>query len=115
VPEILYSYLHEGPPNAPTIIGMQEVGQSTFIISWIEGFHGGYDQDIHTQISSNGQVWTERNTIFVSAKTPTTLRNTTITDIAGTNLFLRLFASNEWGVSKMSDIWNITRQGICFK
>jgi len=91
---------------------MQKAGHSSVLISWIEGFHGGYDQDIHVQTSSNKQEWTERNTISVSAKTPTILKNTTITDIASTSLYLRLFASNDWGVSKMSDIWNITLQGI---
>ena len=91
---------------------MYEVDTSTIGVLWREGVHGGYDQTIHFQTSSNNQVWTERNTFTVSANEPTVLRNTTINDLASSGLYLRLFASNALGISEMSDIWNITLPGI---
>ena len=103
----------QGPPGAPTIIGMKDVGQDTIVLSWVEGFHGGYDQQIYFQTSTNNQVWTDRSTITLSLNNHTVPRNTTITELTSVRFYLRMFASNVWGVSSMSEVWNITLEGIC--
>lgn len=102
----------QGPPGAPTIIGINLVDTRAIILLWRAGLHGGLDQLIHFQTSSNNQVWTEKTTVTVLANEPSSLQNITITDLVGTQLYLRMFASNAWGISDMSEIWNITLQGV---
>jgi len=102
----------KGPPGAPTILGISDVDKGTITLIWHEGSHGGYDQIVHFQTSSNDLVWTVKMTITVFANEPTVLRNTTITDLAGSNVYLRLFASNFLGISETSAVWNTTIQGI---
>jgi len=105
----------QGPPGSPTIIGAQDVGDGSIIVSWIEGFSGGYDQTTHIQTSSSNWIWTETNTYTISANDPPLLRNTIITNMVGAHICLRLFASNQLGTSEMSEVWNLTIQGrhIC--
>ena len=101
----------QGIPGSPTIIGAQDVGDGSITVSWVEGFSGGYDQTTHIQIRSSNRNWTETNTYTIAANDPPLLRKTTITDMVGTNVLLRLFASNQLGISEMSEVWNLTTQG----
>jgi len=91
---------------------MNEVDTRTIILVWREGSHGGFDQVIHFQTSRNNQVWTEQNTVSILANDFTVLRNTTLTNLLSSRFYLRLFASNSLGISDMSEIWNITVQGV---
>jgi len=107
--------LSQGPPGVPTIIGWQDGGKGSIIVSWTEGFNRGYDQIIHFQISSDSISWTEQLAHTVFAKVQNNyplLRNTTIAGLIDTQFQLRLFSSDTWGISNMSVVWNISIKGI---
>jgi len=82
-------------------------------VSWIEGFHGGFDQTIHIEISSDTSGWIEMSSEPLFVQESPAARNTTITGLlTGTLYYVRLFASNERGNSEMSKVLEFNIKGV---
>ena len=82
-------------------------------MSWIEGFHGGFDQTIHIEISSDTSGWIEMSSEPLFVQESPAARNTTITGLlTGTLYYVRLFASNERGNSEMSKVLEFNIKGV---
>jgi len=101
-----------GPPGTPTLTGISSISHTSAVVSWVEGFHGGFDQTVTIQISSDKTKWVDRLKEIRSHLENMVPRHTTITGLLdGTTYYVRMFASNELGDSKMSEVWNFTTQG----
>ena len=107
-----------GPPNSPMIKHIAIINYDSAVVSWIEGFHGGFDQTIHVEISSETSGWIEMSSEPLFVQEGPAARNTTITGLlTGTLYHVRLFASNERGNSEMSKVWEFNINGVnmlCF-
>jgi len=103
-----------GPPSTPTIKEISGVSENSAIVTWLEGFSGGFVQTIHIQTSIDMSVWTHESALEVNAISENNAyRNTTVRGLEGGKLYhVRLFASNKRGISEMSDVWNFTTTGM---
>jgi len=112
----IYIYTRtSGPPSEPMINDISNVSYTVAVVSWEEGFHGGYDQTIHFKVRSNNDAWVELTSVRVAKRESKYRRTTTLRDLLpGTTYYIRLFASNERGSSGMTDIWNLTTKGSLF-
>jgi len=80
----------------------------------MEGFHGGFNQTIHLEMQLGSLSWIEQNMYltFISTQEVQAPRNTTIMGLQpGAMYHVRLFASNERGISGLSEVWNFTTKG----
>ena len=91
---------------------INNVSFTVAVVSWEEGFHGGYDQIIHFEVRSNNNAWVELTSVRVAKTESKYLRTTTLRDLLqGTTYYMRLFASNERGPSGKTEVWNFTTKG----
>jgi len=79
------------------------------MVLWKEGFDMGHTQTIHIEIRSTNTEWSEKHNENPSVMAAENIRTTTIKGLeAGTTYYFRLSASNEFGRSLPSTIFNIT-------
>ena len=82
-------------------------------ISWSEGFHGGSDQTVYYEISSDKTTWTTVPMDTIDISETAQIRNTVVSNLIETTIYyIRLYSKNIHGRSEMSDLSNFTTTGI---
>jgi len=105
---LILSFPYLGPPSKPVIIAIEEKGHDAATVFWNEGFHGGFNQSVFIEISSDRSNVSTKLQDLSTGDIPTT-RNSTVNGLEGaTTYYVRLFATNLHGVSGMSGVWNFT-------
>jgi len=102
-------------PSPPVLVEIKNVGSHSATLSWSEGFHGGSDQTVYYEISSDDTYTTlttvQMNTIAISETI--SIRNTTVSNLVeDTFYYIRLYSTNSLGRSEMTDISTFTTTGI---
>ncbi|XP_052819322.1 synaptogenesis protein syg-2-like isoform X2 [Mya arenaria] len=99
----------KGPPFAPTIISMTNIQQTSAVLTWTRGFHGGFSQTVYVEISVDRQRWDVKFETYEGKLENKTKVNTILQQLQpGTLYFIRMFAENEMGKSGWTRTFNIT-------
>jgi len=102
-------------PRPPSIIDIQNIGPHSATILWSEGFHGGSDQTIYYEISSDFLYRTWITVLMDTIEISETqyIRNTTVSNLVEETIYyIRLYSTNSQGRSEMTEISNFTTKGI---
>jgi len=102
-------------PSPPVVVEIKNIGPHSATISWSEGFHGGSDQTVYYEISSDNTytTWTPVRMDTIAISETISIRNTTVNNlIEATIYYIRLHSTNSLGMSKRTDISTFTTTGI---
>ena len=100
-------------PSPPVITGIHNIGPHSATISWSDGFHGGFDQTVYYEIRTDSTNWTESPKETIAIYDTRYIRNTTVNNLMESTIYyIRLYSTNERGMSEMTDISNFTTPGI---
>jgi len=102
-------------PSPPVLVEIKNIGPHSATISWSEGFHGGSDQTVYYEISSDNTytTWTPVRMDTIGISETISIRNTTVNNlIEETIYYIRLYSTNSLGRSEMTDISTFTTTGI---
>jgi len=102
-------------PDPPVFVEIKNIGDHSATISWSEGFHGGSDQTVYYEISSENTftTWTPFRMDTIGISETISIRNTTVNNLMEeTTYYIRLYSTNSLGRSEMTDISTFTTTGI---
>ena len=102
-------------PSPPVLVEIKSIGPHAATISWSEGFHGGFDQTVYYEISSDNTytTWTPVQIDTIRISKTISIRNTTVNNITEETIYyIRLYSTNSLGRSEMTDISTFTTTGI---
>ena len=111
----LYNIRFPDVPSPPVLVEIHNIGPHSAMLSWSEGFHGGSDQTVYYEISSDNTTWTTVPMDAIGTSETQIIRNTTVSNLKeATVYYIRLYSINSLGRSEMSDISNLTTTGNAF-
>ena len=101
-------------PSPPVLVEIKHIGPHSATVSWSEGFHGGFDQTVYYEMSSDMYTTVtpvRMDTIGISETI--SIRNTTVNNLKEETIYyIRLYSTNIFGRSKMTGINIFTITGI---
>jgi len=101
-------------PSPPVLVEIKHIGPHSATVSWSEGFHGGFDQTVYYEMSSDMYTTVtpvRMDTIGISETT--SIRNTTVNNLVEETIYyIRLYSTNSLGRSEMTDTSTFTTTGI---
>ncbi|WAR06630.1 NECT2-like protein [Mya arenaria] len=101
-----------GPSSQPAVVSITYVQETTALLTWTRGFHGGSNQTVKIETSRDRTSWTTTLSLPQGTLEDTLPVNTTITELApGTLYYLRMFSVNEDGTSSKTGLLNFTTKG----
>ena len=100
-------------PDPPVLVEIKSIGPHSATISWSEGFHGGSDQTVYYEISSDNTTWTPVRMDTIGISETISIRNTTVKNMMEESIYyIRLYSTNNLGKSELTDITTFTTTGI---
>ena len=98
-----------GPPSTPVEPEIVRYNEHRVTVSWIRGFHGGYDQTFVIQYSTDYILWQDGTTKNGGLSRSTGRINATVEGLdAATHYYIRIYSYNIRGSSGYSGIVNVT-------
>jgi len=102
-------------PSPPVLVEIKNIGPHSATLLWSEGFHGGSDQTVYYEISSDNTytTWTPVRMDTIGISETISIRNTTVNNLMAETIYsIRLYSTNRLGRSEMTDISTFTTTGI---
>jgi len=102
-------------PDPPVLAEIKSIGPHSATISWSEGFHGGSDQTVYYEISSDNTytTWTSVRMDTIGTSETISIRSTAVNNLVEETIYnIRLYSTNSLGRSEMTDISTFTTTGI---
>jgi len=99
-----YSLRISDVPSPPVLVEIHNIGPHSVTISWSEGFHGGSDQTVYYEISSDNTTWMIFPMGTIGISETKTIRNAAVNNLMGTTIYyIRLYSTNSHGRSEMTE------------
>ena len=98
-------------PSPPVLVAIKNIGPHSATISWSEGFHGGSDQTVYYEISTDNTytTWTPVRMHTIGTSETISIRKTTVNNLMEETIyFIRLYSTNSLGRSEMTDLSTFT-------
>jgi len=99
-------------PSPPVLVAIHNIGPQSATISWSAGFHGGSDQTVYYEISTDITTWRTFSIRTIGLSETKMIQNTAVNNLIETTLYyIRLYSTNRRGRSEMTDTSNFTTTG----
>ncbi|XP_052806548.1 synaptogenesis protein syg-2-like [Mya arenaria] len=99
----------EGPPGRLKIISINNVQQTSVVVTWTRGFHGGFNQSVYVEVSVDSHRWEVKLILNEGKNEDKNEVNTPLQQLQpGTLYYIRMHAENNRGKSGYTRIFNVT-------
>ncbi|XP_052806679.1 contactin-1-like, partial [Mya arenaria] len=104
-----FNLIPEGPPGGLTIISVNNVQQTSAVVTWTRGFHGGFRQTVYVELSIDSHRWNVKLKLNEGKNEDKDEVNTTLQELQpGSLYYIRMYAENDRGKSGYTRIFNVT-------